>query len=194
MATAQLDLESASTAEAPLVLPAGAARRRSTCALTRLDRPIGIWLLLWPMLWALWIAGARPARAAQCSSIFLLGTVVDALGGLRHQRFRRSQHRSAREAHARPAARRAAHRARAKRWCCSRVLAAVALCLGAAARLASRCARRSSARCSTVSYPFLKRFFPLPQFYLGLAFGWAVPMAFAAQIGQRCRAWPGCCS
>jgi len=42
----------------------------------------------------------------------------------------------------------------------------------------------------TMSYPFLKRFFPLPQFYLGLAFGWAVPMAFAAQAGALPRvAW-----
>jgi 4-hydroxybenzoate polyprenyltransferase len=35
----------------------------------------------------------------------------------------------------------------------------------------------------TVSYPFMKRFFPLPQFYLGAAFGWAVPMAFVATLG-----------
>ncbi len=36
----------------------------------------------------------------------------------------------------------------------------------------------------TVSYPFMKRFFPLPQFYLGAAFGWAVPMAFVATLGH----------
>ncbi len=36
----------------------------------------------------------------------------------------------------------------------------------------------------TVSYPFMKRFFPLPQFYLGAAFGWAVPMAFVATVGS----------
>ena len=36
----------------------------------------------------------------------------------------------------------------------------------------------------TVSYPFMKRFFPLPQFYLGAAFGWAVPMAFVATLGE----------
>src|SRR5262249_54422962 len=42
----------------------------------------------------------------------------------------------------------------------------------------------------TVSYPFLKRFFPLPQFYLGLAFGWAVPMAYMAASGGLPRvAW-----
>jgi 4-hydroxybenzoate polyprenyltransferase len=41
-----------------------------------------------------------------------------------------------------------------------------------------------------VSYPFFKRFFPLPQFYLGLAFSWGVPMAFMAQLGEVPRvAW-----
>ncbi len=43
----------------------------------------------------------------------------------------------------------------------------------------------------TISYPFVKRFFPLPQLYLGISFGgWGVPMAFAAQTGQVPRiAW-----
>jgi 4-hydroxybenzoate polyprenyltransferase len=43
----------------------------------------------------------------------------------------------------------------------------------------------------TVSYPFVKRFFPLPQLYLGISFGgWGVPMAFAAQLGRVPRlAW-----
>jgi 4-hydroxybenzoate polyprenyltransferase len=36
----------------------------------------------------------------------------------------------------------------------------------------------------TISYPFFKRFFPIPQLYLGLCFGWAVPMAFAAVLGH----------
>ena len=41
-----------------------------------------------------------------------------------------------------------------------------------------------------VSYPFFKRFFPLPQFYLGVAFSWGVPMAFMAQLGEIPRvAW-----
>jgi len=40
----------------------------------------------------------------------------------------------------------------------------------------------------TMSYPLLKRFFPIPQLYLGVSFGWAVPMAFAAQLGEVPRA------
>src|SRR5882724_7909968 len=58
--------------------------------LMRLDRPVGTWLLLWPALWALWIAGS----------------------GLRDQRLPRPRHRSARAAHARPAPRRAPRLAR----------------------------------------------------------------------------------
>ena len=44
-----------------------------------------------------------------------------------------------------------------------------------------------------VTYPFFKRFFPAPQLYLGIAFGWGVPMAFAAQAAT-CRASAGWCS
>ncbi len=73
--------------------------------LMRLDRPIGIWLLLWPTLWALWIAAAGiPAPAAADLHRRHSG---DAQRRLRHQRSRRSQHRSARAPHAHPAAGRA---------------------------------------------------------------------------------------
>ena len=43
--------------------------------LARLDRPIGIWLLLWPTLWALWIA-AEGVPDIQILSVFVLGTIV----------------------------------------------------------------------------------------------------------------------
>ena len=43
------------------------------------------------------------------------------------------------------------------------------------------------------SYPYLKRYTYLPQVYLGLAFGWGIPMAFAA-CAARCRRWRGCCT
>ena len=45
-----------------------------------------------------------------------------------------------------------------------------------------------------LTYPFMKRFFPLPQFYLGAAFTWSVPMAYAAQTGRRAAHRAGCCS
>jgi 4-hydroxybenzoate polyprenyltransferase len=40
----------------------------------------------------------------------------------------------------------------------------------------------------TITYPFFKRFFPIPQFYLGLAFAWGIPMAFSAELGSVPRA------
>ena len=71
---------------------------RGSCAL---HRPIGIWLLLWPTLWALWIASARAGPTRHVFVIFVARHDRDALGRLRDQRFRRPQHRSARRAHAR---------------------------------------------------------------------------------------------
>ena len=69
------------------------------------------------------------------------------------------------------------------------VLAVVALCL--ALQLDFKTLRLAFVGAAlTISYPFLKRFFPLPQFYLGLAFGWAVPMAYMAASGTLPRvAW-----
>ena len=55
--------------------------------LTRLNKPIGIYLLLWPTWWALWIA----AKGFPPLPIFIVFTLSDALGGLRHQRLCRSQ-------------------------------------------------------------------------------------------------------
>ena len=56
-----LELRPSRPRTAPLSYRLG-RRLREYCQLARLDRPIGIWLLLWPVLWALWIAGAgRPA-------------------------------------------------------------------------------------------------------------------------------------
>lgn len=43
------------------------------------------------------------------------------------------------------------------------------------------------------TYPLMKRHTYLPQVYLGMAFGWAVPMAWAGQTGQFRRRWPGWC-
>src|SRR6185369_11654303 len=75
MATSQLDLNLApATLEAPLGYRLG-RRISEYLRLARLDRPIGIWLLMWPMLWALWIAGhGRPNPRVLI--IFVLGTVA----------------------------------------------------------------------------------------------------------------------
>ena len=180
MATSQLDLDFAPpTAEAPLGHRL-ARRVHEYLRLARLDRPIGIWLLMWPMLWALWIAGhGRPAPRVLV--VFLLGTVATRTAGCIINDFldRRID----------PLVRRTRDRPLAAR----RVGPVEALVLfavfGAASlwlvwQLDALTIRYAFiGALLAVSYPLLKRFFPLPQFYLGLAFGWAVPMAFVAQMG-----------
>ena len=102
--------------------------------LMRLDKPIGILLLLWPTLWALWIASAGKVSTrealALCAALvacaFLLLLPLNRLVWL---------------------------------------LSVAALFLAA-------------------SYPFTKRFFAVPQAYLGVAFGFGIPMAFAAVLGR----------
>jgi 4-hydroxybenzoate polyprenyltransferase len=155
--------------------------------LARLNRPIGIWLLLWPELWALWIAShGRPDP--RILIIFVLGTVVMRSAGCVINDFAdRNVDPHVRRTRDRPlAARRVDPREALVLFV---VLAAAALWL--VTRLDLFTLRLAAiGAVLTVSYPFLKRFFPLPQFYLGLAFGWAVPMAYAAQAGKLPRiAW-----
>src|SRR6185436_19795599 len=149
--------------------------------LMRLDKPIGIWLLLWPELWALWIAGeGRPKP--HILIIFLLGTVVMRSAGCVINDFAdRNVDPYVKRTKDRPlAARRVDPREALVLFV---VLAAIALYL--ALQLDFKTLRLAFVGAVlTVSYPFLKRFFPLPQFYLGLAFGWAVPMAYMAAAGE----------
>jgi 4-hydroxybenzoate polyprenyltransferase len=155
--------------------------------LMRLDKPVGIWLLLWPELWALWIAGAgRPNP--RILIIFLLGTVVMRSAGCVINDFA--------DRNVDPYVKRTKHRPLAARRVSPHEalvlffgLAAVALYL--ALQLDFETLKLAFIGAAlTVSYPFLKRFFPLPQFYLGLAFGWAVPMAYMAASGTLPRvAW-----
>jgi 4-hydroxybenzoate polyprenyltransferase len=148
--------------------------------LMRLDRPIGIWLLLWPVLWALWIAGgAHPS--ADVFTVFVLGVVLMRSAGCVINDFAdRDVDPHVRRTRARPLA--------ARRVTPLEALVLFAVLLAAALWLVLRLDAFTIklafvGAALTASYPFFKRFFPLPQFYLGLAFGWGVPMAFAAQMG-----------
>ena len=76
----------------------------------RLDQPIGILLLLWPTLWALWLA-QRGVPAPDGALDLRSRHGADALGRVRHQRFRRPRLRRARRAHRRAPARRRRDRA-----------------------------------------------------------------------------------
>jgi 4-hydroxybenzoate polyprenyltransferase len=146
----------------------------------RLHRPIGILLLLWPTLWALWIAGqGRPEPPVFV--VFVLGVVLmRSAGCVINDYADRDFDPHVERTRDRPvAARRVSPRE-------ALVLFAV-LCLVAFAlvltlnRLTILLSFAGAFLAAT--YPFLKRYSHLPQFYLGMAFGWGIPMAFAAQTG-----------
>jgi 4-hydroxybenzoate polyprenyltransferase len=165
------------------------ARRLTDYArLARLDRPIGTWLLLWPALWALWIAGAgRPTPRVLI--VFVLGVfVMRAAGCVINDFADRDIDPYIRRTRDRPLA--------ARRVSPGEALALFGVLIAIALYLVTRLDLLTiKLACIgallTLSYPFIKRFFPMPQLYLGISFGgWSVPMAFAAQTDSLPRvAW-----
>ena len=156
-------------------------RLRDYTLLMRLDRPIGILLLLWPTLWGLWFAGVgRPDW--HVFAVFVAGVVLmRSAGCVINDYADRAFDPHVARTRERPLA---AGRARP-----SEALALfAALCLSAFALVLTL--NRLTVLLSLVgaflaaTYPFLKRYTHLPQFYLGVAFGWGIPMAFAAQTGS----------
>ncbi|MGH8260588.1 MAG: 4-hydroxybenzoate octaprenyltransferase [Steroidobacteraceae bacterium] len=165
-----------------------ARRLREYGVLARLDRPIGTWLLLWPVLWALWIAG-RGRPGAKVLIVFVAGVfVMRAAGCIINDIADRNIDSHVKRTRERPlAARRVSpHEA-----------IVLFVVLGAAAIWLVTRLDRFTVELSivgavlTVTYPLVKRFFALPQLYLGISFGgWGVPMAFSAQLGTLPRiAW-----
>jgi 4-hydroxybenzoate polyprenyltransferase len=156
--------------------------------LARFDRPIGTWLLLWPALWALWIAGGgRPQQKVLI--VFVLGVVVMRAAGCIINDFA--------DRNIDPHVKRTRERPLAARRVSPTEALVLFVILGVAAlwlvtRLNVFTVKLAVIGAAlTVSYPFVKRFFPLPQLYLGISFGgWSVPMAFAAQGASLSRiAW-----
>ncbi len=157
-----------------------AARLMLYGRLMRLHRPIGTLLLLWPTLWAVWIA-AHGQPSWQVVAIFITGTFVMRCAGcvmndLADADFDGQVART----RDRPLATGALRRSEAL------VLAAV-LCLAAFPLVLPfnglTIALAFLALFLAASYPLTKRFLAIPQAYLGIAFGFGIPMAFAAQTG-----------
>ena len=145
--------------------------------LARLDKPIGILLLLWPTLWALWLAGdGHPG--VDLVGIFTLGTVLMRSAGcvINDYADRHFDAHVARTAQ-RPFARGAVSEREAL-WLASG-LAALAFLLVLPLN-ALTWWMSLPALFLAGSYPFTKRFLAIPQAYLGLAFGFGIPMVFAA--------------
>lgn len=149
--------------------------------LMRFDKPVGIWLLLWPTLWALWLAGeGRPDQGLFV--VFVVGVVVmRAAGCVLNDYADRKIDPYVERTRTRPIASGAVTPMEALTLFVALALIAIGLAsmLNDLARLLA-----VVGGVLTVAYPFVKRYLSIPQFVLGAAFGWAVPMAFAAQTGQ----------
>jgi len=145
--------------------------------LLRLDKPIGTLLLLWPTLWAVWLA-SRGMPTIEIVAIFSVGTLLMRSAGCALNDFAdRGFDRQVERTRSRPLAAGEIHPAEAL---------ALALLLAATAfglvLMLNRLALQLSfvALAIACSYPYTKRFFALPQLYLGVAFGFGIPMAYAA--------------
>ena len=155
-------------------------RLRQYALLMRLDRPIGSLLLLWPALWALWLAGEGHPRPLVVA-VFVLGVVLmrSAACVINDYADRKVDPHVARTRQRPLAAGRVTTR--------EALTLFVVLCLLAFAlvMLMNRLTVLLSigAVVLAIIYPFMKRHTHLPQVVLGMAFGWAVPMAYAAQTG-----------
>ncbi len=153
---------------------------REYARLMRLDRPVGIWLLLWPTLWALWIAG-EGYPDPMLFTVFVAGVVVMRSAGCVINDFA-DRHLDPEVARTRDRPLATGSVAPAEALMLFAALGLVAIALVLNLNELTRWLAIGGALL-TIIYPFTKRFFAAPQLVLGAAFGWAVPMAFAAQTG-----------
>jgi len=145
--------------------------------LLRLDKPIGTLLLLWPTLWAVWLA-AGGSPSIEAIAIFGVGTLLMRSAGCALNDFAdRKFDAHVERTRDRPLA--AGEIAPAEALALGMLLAATAFGL---VLMLNRLAVMLSviALAIAVLYPFTKRFFALPQLFLGVAFGFGIPMAYAA--------------
>ncbi|MDH5454828.1 MAG: 4-hydroxybenzoate octaprenyltransferase, partial [Gammaproteobacteria bacterium] len=149
--------------------------------LMRVDKPIGIWLLLWPTLWALWLAG-EGAPDQGLFAVLVIGVFVMRSAGCVLNDFAdRKIDPYVERTRTRPLATGAVAPLEALTLFTALGLIAIGL-----ATMLNKQAQILAVvgAALTIIYPFIKRYMSIPQFVLGLAFGWGVPMAFAAQTGE----------
>jgi 4-hydroxybenzoate polyprenyltransferase len=154
-------------------------RLKHYIALTRLNRPIGILLLLWPTLWAIWIASeGRPNTTIL--AVFVIGTILMRSAGCAINDYAdRDFDAHVKRTADRPLAAKKISTTEALVVAAGLALIAFALVVIFLNQLTLYLSL--VAMFLTASYPFTKRFMAMPQAYLGIAFGFGIPMAFAAE-------------
>jgi 4-hydroxybenzoate polyprenyltransferase len=146
--------------------------------LMRLDKPIGTLLLLWPTLWALWFA-AEGWPGWVWLVIFSLGTLLmRSAGCVINDYADRDFDPYVERTRERPLAARRVSEREALILCAVLTLVSLLLIVPVATPLLYGLAVVAAFLAAT--YPFTKRFFAIPQGYLGIAFGFGIPMAYAA--------------
>ena len=149
--------------------------------LTRMEKPIGIYLLLWPTLWALWIAGEGSPSLANVL-IFVTGVVLMRAAGCVINDFADRKV----DGHVK----RTAQRPLASGRITSREALVFFAVLVALSFLLVLCTNAATIWLSfgglalAATYPFMKRYTYYPQVVLGAAFSWGMPMAFTAETGS----------
>ncbi|EPJ92079.1 4-hydroxybenzoate octaprenyltransferase [Pseudomonas psychrophila] len=149
--------------------------------LTRMDKPIGIYLLLWPTLWALWIA-AKGVPSLSNLLIFVFGVILTRAAGCVINDFAdRKVDGHVKRTEQRPMA--------SGKISSKEALVFFALLMGLSFLLVL-CTNAPTiwlsfgALALAATYPFMKRYTYYPQVVLGAAFSWGIPMAFTAETGS----------
>jgi 4-hydroxybenzoate polyprenyltransferase len=149
--------------------------------LTRMDKPIGIYLLLWPTLWALWIAG-KGSPSLLNIVIFVLGVVLTRAGGcVINDWADRKVDGHVKRTEQRPLV--------SGKISSKEALVFFAVLMGISFLLvlltnATTILLSLGGLALAASYPFMKRYTYYPQVVLGAAFSWGMPMAFTAETGS----------
>ncbi len=164
-----------------LMHPKGLARVPDFLQLMRLNRPIGTWLLMWPTLWALWVA-AEGLPGRHLLLIFIAGVYLMRAAGCVINDYA--------DRHFDGHVKRTRHRPLATGRISEGEAQALFLILVMAAFVLVWFTNLFTVMLSLVGvalafiYPFMKRYTHLPQLFLGAAFSWAIPMAFGAVLGH----------
>ncbi|MGO4302891.1 4-hydroxybenzoate octaprenyltransferase [Cupriavidus sp. RAF12] len=161
--------------------PAQPGRLALYARLVRIDKPIGTLLLLWPTLWALWMAAGGPPGWG-IFWIFFLGTFLMRSAGCAINDWADRDF----DKHVKRTKERPLTAGRIAAWEALAVAAVLALIAFALILPLNGLTKWMAVVAAFVAgtYPFFKRFFAIPQAYLGIAFGFGIPMAFAAIQGQ----------